>query len=166
MRYILMLALVSAIAGFAHGKFFSKPRYQTNVKLKDPNITAVDDVVYHESTHPPVGPGQVDRPNDVQLFKKGEMVTCIYSGIFSWSDGDEFVKNVPIKCKVTQVADWITDNSEYGQSKYYQNFEVDCTKDIDAKSGGPGAGLVKNHKLNIKKRWYSTEECYHFVTQD
>ncbi len=163
MRYIYHILFVLVLIALVYGRVNMNPRYQTHVDMKDPNLDTVEET-FTPSDRPATEPTEIEKPNDTKLFRVGEEVTCIYNGVFSWDNGDEFVKGIAVECKVTQVMDGVEDMSEYGQSKHYQRFEVDCTKDIKAKTGGPGYGLVPDHKLNIKKRWYSTEECYHFVT--
>lgn len=95
------------------------------------------------------------------LFKRGEAVTCIYPAIYSWTDGNQFIKNVGMKCTVVQASEpW--DDLE----KDYQHIQVDCSKDIDFQSSSqPGVGMVKDHKLMFKVRWFSSTDCYHFQQQ-
>lgn len=92
------------------------------------------------------------------LYVKGDKVTCMYEGVFSFFDGEEFVNTVPIKCIVLEasgVLEHIAPN--------YQHIKVDCTKDVDANSSSiPGVGMVKGHKLNYKIRWYNSTSCSHF----
>lgn len=98
--------------------------------------------------------------NASQGFFKGEKVTCIYSGIFSWDNGDEFVKNILVQCKVLQVTGY---SDEY--SPGYQQIQVDCTDGLKDKwANGSGTGLVKNQKYELNKKilWYTSDECYHF----
>lgn len=146
-----------------------------NVNWDDPNLG--QPVVVHDHDLKPCSqvntmPCDTSPPNPVKeeldavesrpgLFKKGEKVTCIYPAIYWWTDGNEFVKNVAMKCTVVQASEpW--DDLE----KDYQHVQVDCSKDIDFQSSSqPGVGMVKGHKLMFKVRWFSSTDCYHFQQQ-
>ncbi len=92
------------------------------------------------------------------LFTKGEKVTCIYPAIFWWTDRREEVRTIGMKCTVTEASEEFAD-LEPG----YQHVQVDCSKDLKTKwSDQPGVGMVKNHKLNPKVRWFASTDCYHF----
>jgi hypothetical protein len=172
MRYIPTIMFLALIAGFIHGRFSPHQEvvlvhqdWQTDLTKQDPNFEPIQNPLEDRADdRPVVVESNIEKPTDYKLFEKGEEITCIYQGIFSWSDGNEFVKAVPIECKVVELMEGTEDMSQYNQSKYYQRFKVDCTKDVDYKSGPPGAGLVKGHKLNVKQFWTHTENCYHFVT--
>lgn len=101
------------------------------------------------------------KPQRDGLFKKGEMITCIYQGIFWWTDRNEFVKAVPMVGKVVQASEAFDD-----LEKDYQHIQVDFSKDLAFKSSDqPGVGMVKDHKLNYKVQWMPSTDCYHFVQQ-
>src|SRR6185369_11199421 len=105
MRYGPHIIFLVAIAGFIYGRMGTmNPRHQTDVKMHDPYLEPVTEV-YPESEHPATEPTTIEKPADTKLFHKGEMVTCIYNGVYSWDNGDEFVKANAIECKVTQVMD-------------------------------------------------------------
>lgn len=145
------------------------------VNWDDPNLG--QPVVVHDHDLKPCSqvntmPCDTSPPNPVKekldavesrpgLFKKGEKVTCIYPAIYWWTDGNEFVKNVAMKCTVVQASEpW--DDLE----KDYQHVQVDCSKDIDFQSSSqPGVGMVKGHKLMFKVRWFSSTDCYKFQQQ-
>ena len=94
------------------------------------------------------------------IFTKGELITCIYDAVMSWSDGEEFIKPIPMQCEVIEASE-ILDDIEPN----YQHIHVDCTKDLGTKwTTKPGVGLVKNHRLNYKKPWFTSNDCYHFVS--
>lgn len=91
------------------------------------------------------------------MFKIGEILTCVYVGIFSWDDGREFTKTIPVKCEVKSVE--ILSSYEGGLDEY--KYQLDCSKDIHKRSSkNDGVGLVKTHKLNYKKFLTDGEECY------
>jgi len=95
--------------------------------------------------------------NQGGLFYKGERVTCIYQGVYSWDNGDEFIKATPVRCKVIEATGELVD-----LQPGYQHIHVDCTEGLKSLWGSPGVGLVKGHKLNYKQLWYSSDNCYHF----
>lgn len=113
MRYIYHILFVLVLIALVYGRINMNPRYQTHVDMKDPYLEPVTEV-YDTPTNPPVEPTEIEKPNDTKLFRVGEDVTCIYNGVFSWDNGDEFVKGVAIECKVITVADGVEDMSEYG----------------------------------------------------
>src|SRR5271166_1451639 len=43
------------------------------------------------SPRDPVKESLEDHPQKEGLFVKGEKVTCIYQGVYSWTDGNEFM---------------------------------------------------------------------------
>lgn len=89
-------------------------------------------------------------------FSSGEKAVCIYQGVYSWSDGDEFLKNIPVSCKIIQATEYM-----HEFDKDYQMLEVDCAEGLAGLWGsGPGVGLVKNHSLNKTRLWYTNAECY------
>lgn len=93
------------------------------------------------------------------MFYVGDQVTCVYVGIMSWTDGTEFVKNIPMNCEVIKASEpW--DHTQWGEGKYYQHIQVDCTAGVKAQTGKPGTGLVAKHPLNYKKPWYTSRDCY------
>ncbi len=99
------------------------------------------------------------------IFKKGQMVTCIYPGVFYHEacskdqcdiDDSEFIKNVAVECRVTQASEVYNGDT--------QQIKVNCTKDLSTKwSAKPGPTMVKDHKLNKAERWFFSEDCYHFT---
>jgi hypothetical protein len=100
--------------------------------------------------------------NNDKLFPKGEKVTCIYPAIKSWTDGNEFVENVAMKCKVIEASVEFAD-----LEPNYQHIKVNCLKDLETKwSDQPGLGMVKGHKLNHVERWFTSSDCYHFQSKD
>lgn len=133
----------------------SRKEPDTNLKPCSETTTMPCEV----SPHSPLKEELDAKDSGPGLFKRGEMVTCIYQGIFWWDNRDEFVKTVPMVCKVLQASEaW--DDIEPN----YQHIQIDCSKDLTTKwSDQPGAGMVKNHKLNFKVRWYNSNNCYHFV---
>jgi hypothetical protein len=92
------------------------------------------------------------------LFHEGENVTCLYGGVYSWDNGDEFVKTVGVQCKVLEATEELV---EFAPG--YQQVKVDCLdslkKLLTKKSG---TGMVKGHKLNLTEPWMSSTDCYHF----
>ncbi len=89
-------------------------------------------------------------------FVKGEKVVCIYEGVYSWSNGEEFVKTTQVECIILEASKV---HEEYSQ--HYQMLRVDCTEGLKDKwDSGPGTGLVRNHVSNKLKRWYTSDECY------
>ena len=93
-----------------------------------------------------------------QPFKKGQTVTCIYNGVHSWSDGDQFMKPIPLTCTIKKASPVWKDVEPKG----HQQMQIDCSTSVDAHTGPPGVGLVKNHPLNAKIRWVTSYDCYHF----
>lgn len=92
-----------------------------------------------------------------ELFEVGEKVTCIYRAVYSWDNGDEYVKNVGVQCKVT-IATEAFEELEPG----YQQLKVNCGGGLKKLWGDKGSGMVKGHKLNFVERWVSSTDCYHF----
>ncbi len=169
MRYFAVI-FVMFIMGFVFGLHLQhKLPNQTQIGESDPALLRNDETyigpVYEESTHEQPKDIPPPRPTDTQLFVVGEHVTCIYQGVFSWTDGDQFLKTIPLECIILEVTA-PEDMSSYGQSNVRQNIHVDCTKSVIKNTGSPGIGLVPHHKLNVKKRWYATEDCYHFVQEN
>lgn len=106
----------------------------------------------------PVRDSLEDHPQRDGLFVKGEKVTCIYQGVYSWTDGNEFMKGVGMECKVIEVS---KEMPEFEPG--YQHVKVNCLKSLEKLwSNQPGLGMVKGHKLNFVERWYSSADCYHF----
>ncbi len=102
---------------------------------------------------------QTTKQTSTNLFKKGEEVTCIYDGIWSWSNGEQFVKNTDIECKIINASEAFDD-----LEPNYQHIQVNCLKGLSEKwSNRPGMGMVKGHKLNYVVRWFNSNDCYHFV---
>lgn len=142
---------------------------------KDPNLAKTNDIVEDDDSklescsktntmpcndHPvdPVKEELNEHPQKDGLFRKGEKVTCVYDGIYSWTDGNEFVKGVAMQCDVIQVTEELP---EFGL--HYQHIKVNCLRGLKTMwSDQPGVGMVKGHKLNLVERWYSSDECYHF----
>ena len=92
------------------------------------------------------------------LFYEGEKVTCVYPGVYWWDNGDEFMKTVGMECKVIKASE-----EQAYLAPGYQQIKVDCTKGLEKMwSTQPGAGMEKGHKLNFVKRWFSSDDCYHF----
>lgn len=102
-------------------------------------------------------PPQLVTPKiNIHRFEVGEMVTCIYNAIYSWDNGSEFNKPVPMLCQVTDTTSDIVEN--------YYHLEVDCEADLELKwSSTPGAGLVKEHKLNPTQLWFGSDNCYELI---
>ena len=93
--------------------------------------------------------------NAVEGFYKGQKVTCIYNGVFSWSNGEEFTKTIQVECVVLEASKFW---QEY--SPNYQFLKVNCKEGLKDKwDNGPGTGLVKDHKINKVERWYTSDEC-------
>jgi hypothetical protein len=87
-----------------------------------------------------------------KVHKVGDTVTCIYVAIYSWDNGDEFPKTVPMKCKVLEV------------SKHSPQIKIDCRKDLKTQwSDRPGHGMVKNHDLNKTVSWSANASCYESI---
>ncbi len=134
---------------------------------QDVNMPPIEQVfetrdVSPDATHETKGDTTKPEPSGPKIFEKGEMVTCIYSAVKSWSDGNEFIENMPMKCLVVNASDVWND-----LEPNYQHVQVDCTKDLETKwSDTPGLGLVKGHKLNYRQRWFTSNDCYHFVANN
>jgi hypothetical protein len=97
-------------------------------------------------------------PQAEGVFYKGEKVTCLYNGVYSWDNGNEYIKTVGMECRVTAASEVFTDIGPQ-----YQQIKVNCSKGLEkAWSDQPGVGMVKGHKLNFVERWYTSDECYHF----
>jgi hypothetical protein len=170
------LTLCAILISFAGGVFYGfndnaeAPKPRLIKHSISPKILPAIDNTLRPCSEVNTMPCDVSPPNPVKdaldevqqrdgLFKKGEEVTCIYQGIFCWDNRDEFVKAIPMVCKVLQASEPFDD-----LEKDYQHIQVDCSKDLVTKSSDqPGAGMVKDHKLNYKIQWFSSTDCYHFV---
>jgi hypothetical protein len=87
-----------------------------------------------------------------KIHKVGAMVTCIYTAIYSWDNGDEFPKMVPMKCEVLEV------------SRHSSQLKIDCSKDLKTQwSDRPGHGMVKDHKINKTVFWSANASCYESI---
>lgn len=76
----------------------------------------------------------------------GLFVLCIYKGIFAANPVGDYVKSVPVMCQVLEVGP--TARGPAAQQLY-----IDC-------ESGLNEWRLSNNKLNWKKGWRSTEECY------
>lgn len=106
----------------------------------------------------PVRDSLEDHSQKEGLFRKGENVTCIYQGVYWWTDGREDMKSVGMQCKVLEVTKEL---SEFEPG--YQHIKVNCLKGLEKLwSDQPGVGMVRGHKLNFVERWFPSTDCYHF----
>jgi hypothetical protein len=88
-------------------------------------------------------------------FSIGEKITCLYDGIYSNIDNQEYVKYEFLSCTVIDVSKPI----EMFPANNYQHIRVDCSEGIAKEYY---KRLVKNHPLNYKIRWFGSDRCYHY----
>jgi hypothetical protein len=96
-------------------------------------------------------------PQSEGLFYNGEKVTCLYRGVYSWDNGDEFMKTAGVQCKVVEASEEFADFAPG-----YQQIKVNCSEGLKKMWGSRGTGMVKGHPMNYVKRWYTSDDCYHF----
>lgn len=163
MRTLLLWALIFLTLGFFKAVWDSETVSVPAIIRK----LSVDPNVIYDSTEIKLTPQKlVTVPKAIDthgiLFSKGEKVSCIYQGIFNWTNGDEFIKPITLNCIVIEASDELID-----LEPRYQHIHVDCSASIAKHSGDkPGSGLVKNHPLNYKQLWLNSHDCYNFVTED
>lgn len=94
------------------------------------------------------------------------ILTCIYSAILIWNEGPntgtEYVKNIPVACKLISKSEKIGDNNEI------QHYTMDCRdglityKDMLTKRTHQKDGTV----INPARRVFGSEDCYNLEGSD